>query len=68
MKLLGLISVHFSATEDPNSAFEYGNRKVKDSQVGLKLNGTHQLLACADDMNVMGGNVDTIKKNTRNFN
>jgi hypothetical protein len=31
--------------------------------VGLKLNGTHQLLAYTDDMNLLGDNVDTIKKN-----
>jgi hypothetical protein len=32
--------------------------------VGLKLNGTHQLLAYADDANLLGDNVDTIKTNT----
>jgi hypothetical protein len=30
--------------------------------VGLKLNGTHQLLAFADDMNLLGDNIDTINK------
>jgi hypothetical protein len=32
--------------------------------VGLKLNGTHQFLAYADDTNLLGDNIDTIKKNT----
>jgi hypothetical protein len=32
--------------------------------VGLKLNGTHQLLGYADDVNALGDDMDTIKKNT----
>jgi hypothetical protein len=31
--------------------------------VGLKLNGTHQLLAYADDVNLLDDNIDDIKKN-----
>jgi hypothetical protein len=32
--------------------------------VGLKLNGTRQLLAHADDVILLGDNLDTIKRNT----
>jgi hypothetical protein len=32
--------------------------------VGLKLNGTHQLLAYADDVNLLGDSKATIRKNT----
>jgi hypothetical protein len=28
----------------------------------LKLNGTHELLAYADDVNILGGSVNTVKK------
>jgi hypothetical protein len=32
--------------------------------VGLKLNGTHQLLIYVDDVILLGDNIGTIKKNT----
>jgi hypothetical protein len=44
-------------------ALEYAIMKVQEKQVRLKLNGTHQLLAYAVDVNLLGDNIDTIKKN-----
>jgi hypothetical protein len=38
--------------------------RSRKKQVGLKSNGAHQLLANADDVNLVDDNIDTIKKNT----
>ena len=46
-------------------AFEYANGRVQVNQDGLKLNGTHQFVVYADDVNVLRGSVHTIKKSTK---
>jgi hypothetical protein len=48
-----------------NFALEYAIRRVQVNQNGLKLNGTHQLLAYADDVNILGGSAHTVKENAK---
>ena len=40
---------------------EYAIWRVQVKQDGLKLNDTHQLLAHADDVNILGGSIHTVK-------
>ena len=46
-----------------NFPSEYAIRRVQVNQDGLKLNGTHQLLAYADDVNILVGSIHEIKEN-----
>jgi hypothetical protein len=41
-------------------ALEYAIRKVQENQDGLKLNGADHILAYVDDVNLLGGNIDTV--------
>lgn len=46
-------------------AYERAIRNVQEDQVRLKLNGMHQLLICADYLNLFGVNVNCTKKSTK---
>jgi len=46
-----------------NFVLDYAIRRVQVNQDGLKLNGIHQLLAYADDVIILGGNIHILKEN-----
>jgi hypothetical protein len=45
-----------------NFALEYAIRKIQETNLGLDMNGTHQVLAYADDVNFIG-DIRTIERN-----
>ena len=46
-----------------NFALEYAIKRFQVNQNGLKLNGTHQLLTYADDVNILRRSAHTVKEN-----
>ena len=48
-----------------NFALDYAIRRVQVNQDGLKLNGTHQLLLYAADVNILGRSIHTMKENAK---
>ena len=46
-----------------NFALEYDIKRVQVNQDGLKLSGTNQLLAYADNVNILGGSIHALKEN-----
>jgi hypothetical protein len=48
-----------------NFALGYAIRKVQEYQMELKLNGTNKLLVYAENVNLLGGNIDTINRGRR---
>jgi hypothetical protein len=48
-----------------NFPLEYALRNFQKNQVGLKLNGSHQLLVYADEVTLLGHNVYIIMKTNK---
>jgi hypothetical protein len=51
-----------------NFALVYIIKRVQENQVKVKLNVTHELLTCVDDVNLLGGNINSINRNMETLN
>jgi hypothetical protein len=47
-----------------NFALQCAIKKVQENEVSLELNGIHRLLVYADDVNLLGDSLNTIKENS----
>jgi hypothetical protein len=45
----------------------YSITTVQVKQYGLKLNGTHEILVYAGDINILGGSLHTVKKTLKTY-
>ena len=50
-----------------NCTLEYAIRRVQENRIGLELNRKHMLLVYADDISMLGENLQTVRENTDIF-